>query len=87
MSRLAVPENVGVDVVDGVVYVAPLPDGPISVLDGIAALIWDAALEVDREVLAEAIAAATATPVAQVEGSVIEFVDDLVRRGLLVARA
>ena len=49
MSRLRVAENVGVDVVDDVVYVAPLPDGPIAVLDGIAAFIWEETLGTERE--------------------------------------
>ncbi len=62
MSRLGSRENVGVDVVDDVVYVAPLPDGPIAVLDGIAAFIWDETLGTEREHVASRVAAATGDP-------------------------
>lgn len=83
MSRLRVPDGVGFEVADGVVYVAPLPDGPIAVLEGAAALIWQTALDVDRDLVPQAIARTTSTPIADLEGSVVDFIDDLIQRGLL----
>ena len=38
--RLRANDGVGVEVLGDTVYAAPLPDGPIMVLEGIAALIW-----------------------------------------------
>lgn len=83
MTRLVVPENVGVYVADGIVYVAPLPDGPIAVLGGIAAFIWTEALEVSREQVAATIAAVTSERVEDLEPEVAKFIDDLLARGLL----
>ena len=73
MSRLIVAENVGVGDRRDVVYAAPLPDGPIAVLDGIAAFIWDEALESEREIIASRVAAATGRPVAEIEAAVVRL--------------
>ena len=86
MTRLIVPENVGVVIVEDVVYAAPLPDGPIAVLDGIAAFIWEEALESEREMIASRVASATGRPVAEIEAAVSGFIDDLLRRRLLRAQ-
>lgn len=66
-----------------VLYVATLPDGPIIVLEGISALIWDEACGGDRETIVDRVAAATnATPEA-IRADVEAFVAELVARGLL----
>jgi hypothetical protein len=64
-------------------YVAPLPDGPILVLDGIAALIWAEACAGDREHLAVRVAASLDPPGEDIAGEVDAFVSRLVERGLL----
>jgi hypothetical protein len=66
------------------VYVARLPDGPIHVLEGTAALIWSHALEVPRVQLFAAVADDVEGDPATVRAEVAAFVDDLVRQGLLV---
>jgi len=87
MTRLVVPDDVGVEVVDGIVYVAHLPDGPIAVLDGIAAFIWGEALAGEREDLPSRVSTATSRPVQEIAEAVSEFIDDLLRRGLMLARS
>lgn len=84
MTRLTVPAGVGVVVVAEVVYAAPLPDGPIAVLEGVAAFIWHAALAGERDDVAAQVAAATGRDVAEVGAAVEGFLDDLVARGLLM---
>ena len=66
-------------------YAAPVPDGPIVVLDGGAAAIWVAARAGERESIAERVAELTGAPLRTVQAEVERIVDDLVRRGLLVA--
>lgn len=41
MTRLQIPPDVGTVDVGDTAYAARLPDGPIVVLDGVAAVIWD----------------------------------------------
>ena len=65
------------------VYVARLPDGPIAVLDGVAALIWTEACAGDRETVAARVAAALEPPAEDIDRAVDEFVAGLVDRGLL----
>lgn len=84
MTRLRVAERVAVCRIDDVVYVAALPDGPIHVLDGVAALIWDESLAGSRRDLAARVAAATGSYAEAVSESVADFVDGLLARGLLV---
>ena len=60
-----------------------LPDGPIVVLDGIAALIWDEACTGDRETITERVAEATDAAPDAIRADVDAFVADLVARGLL----
>ena len=69
----------------GVVYAAPLPDGPIVVLDGGAAAIWVAACDGPRPTIAQRVARATGADLAEVGPHVDVFVDELLRRGLLIA--
>lgn len=80
---LRIPSGLGVDVVADTVYVAPLPDGPIAVLAGIAALIWSEADGRGRDEVVAALAEATGERVEAIGPTVQDFVDDLVARGLL----
>lgn len=55
------PSDVAVVEAAGVVYLGLLPGGPISVLEGTAALIWQAALGRDAEETLLAVADRSAT--------------------------
>ncbi|MFE6254098.1 PqqD family peptide modification chaperone [Agromyces sp. NPDC057865] len=85
MSRLRPAPGVAVVEEGDVVYAAPVPDGQIAVLDGGAAAIWVAARAGERDSIAERVAELTGAPLSAVQGEVERIVDDLVRRGLLVA--
>ncbi|MFC5791201.1 PqqD family protein [Agromyces tardus] len=78
-------EWVGVLEHEDVLYAAILPDGPIAILDGIAGLIWIEACEGPAGTLVERIATATGAEPQSIRAHVESFVDDLVRRRLLVA--
>lgn len=84
MTRLAPAAGVAV-IHEGqaTTYVAPLPDGPIVVLDGVAALIWAEACAGDREHLAARVAASLDPPRDDIDREVDAFVSTLVGRGLL----
>lgn len=84
MSSLAAGPDVAWVRVDDVVYVAALPDPPILVLDGAAALIWVTALEVDSALLVDEIAARSGVPLTELRTDVESFVADLRSRRLLV---
>jgi len=84
MTLLRPATHIAVEERDDIVYIAPLPDGPIRVLEGIAALIWREACAGPAETIAERV-------LAQVEGapgdapSVIEsLVADLRQSGMLM---
>ncbi|WP_404430564.1 PqqD family protein [Microbacterium lacus] len=67
------------------VYIAFLPDGPITVLDGVARLIWDAALEGARESVPDRVAELMDGAVPDEARAVVaEFVSQLVAAGILV---
>lgn len=84
MTRLRPAPGVGT-VDDGdTVYAALLPDGPIVVLDGVAALIWVEACEGERATIVDRVAAATDAATDAIRPEVERFVADLVARGLLV---
>ncbi|MGR0218617.1 PqqD family protein [Agromyces sp. ZXT2-6] len=83
MSGLRRPNDVGTLELDGVVYAAPLPSGPIVVLEGVAALIWDEACAGDRATITERVAEATDVAPEAIRADVEVFVADLVARGLL----
>lgn len=68
---------------DGVVYAARLPDGPVFVLEGVAALIWREACTKSAASLVDRVAEATDAEAEQVGGHVDSFVLDLIRRGLI----
>ena len=74
-------EELGAD--HRVVYVAPLPDGPISCLEGPAALIWEEAQTGPEESLAERVAVRAGVGVDEVREDVTTFVAELVERCLL----
>lgn len=72
------------------VYVARLPSGPLLVLDGSAAVVWDAATcdGPDRGLSPENVVLATVADTAGVDiddvrDDVLALLADLVRRGLL----
>ncbi|SFR78581.1 hypothetical protein SAMN04488591_3602 [Microbacterium azadirachtae] len=65
------------------VYAARLPQGPIVVLAGTAAVIWRAACEQGDGTVADRAAGSVDRDTAAIVGAVDEFVADLVARGLL----
>ena len=65
-----------------VVYVAPLPAGPISVLPDMSALIWLAVAEGAPDVVGE-VAHVTSHPQEEVRDDIKAFVGQLVERGLV----
>jgi hypothetical protein len=84
VTAFAPADRVGAVVTPDAVYVAPLPDGPILVLEGTAALVWETALGSSREAVAERVAAATAMPIDDIRAEVDGFLERLVAQGLLV---
>lgn len=83
MTRLGPASGVAVLQDDSVIYVADLPDGPIAVLDGVAAVIWAAACEGRRETVAARVAAVLESAGQDVSRDIDDFVAALVGRGLL----
>jgi hypothetical protein len=83
MSGLRRPRDVATLEQDDIVYAAHLPAGPIVVLDGIAALIWDEACSGERATIAERVAETTDAAPDAIRPVVNAFVADLVARGLL----
>lgn len=81
---LRVADGVGVESLVGVVYAAPLPDGPILVLEGIAALIWGEACGSPRAEVAAAVAAHTDQDAASIAPDIDRFLDEMIERGLLI---
>ena len=82
--RLRANDGVGVEILGDIVYAAPLPDGPIMVLEGIAALIWREATARPRGSVADVVAATTGQDAASIRAYVDVFIDEMVARGLLV---
>ena len=68
---------------DDAVYIAVLPRGPITVLQGVAAAIWLAAQAEPMAAAADRVAGATGVEVEEIRASVDEFVGELIARGLL----
>jgi hypothetical protein len=83
MTRLRPPSDVAVTEEGDAVYAAHLPDGPIAVLEGTAALIWDEACSGERETIADRVAEATGAAADEIRSDVESFVDQLVAQGLL----
>lgn len=65
------------------VYLATLPAGPIRVLTGTAALIWEAAVGNDTEGTVREVAQAAGVPPREVRPDVEPFLAELVALGLL----
>lgn len=83
MSRLRPGRGVAVIEEGGVVYAAPLPGGPISVLEGGAAAIWAEACRGERSTVAERLTDGTDVAAADIRANVEIFMDGLLRSGLL----
>lgn len=83
-GALRVSEGVAWTRHDGRVYVAAVPAGPIAVLEGTAALIWELALDGPGTTLTERVAGVTGQPVDTVREDVTTFVGQLVDGGWLV---
>jgi hypothetical protein len=81
---MRVGPHVAATAYDEKVYVAHLPDGPIHILDGTAALIWSHALVVPRSELAAVVADHVEGDPTTVHAEVAAFVDGLIQQGLLV---
>jgi len=65
------------------VYVAVLPRGPISVLEGSAVAIWTAANEGPLDSTADRVAEAVGLEVDDIRQSVDDFVGRLIAQGLI----
>lgn len=89
MSVYARPADVAMVVEDqeddgAVVYLAPLPDGPARVLNGVGSLIWLEATSTDTSVdVVERVAALVDRPPESIRAEVESFLADLVAAGLL----
>lgn len=91
MTAYALPADVGMVVEDGeagaVVYLAPLPDGPVQVLNGVASLIWLEATDPDATGdLVERVAALVDRPAETIRAEIESFLARLVGTGLLDPR-
>ena len=84
MSRLVLAPGVSVLDEGSTVYLAPLPDGPIAVLEDIAASIFRLAVEGSTETLADRVRAGFDPPGADVADEVERFIAGLIALGLLV---
>lgn len=86
-GRFAVPADVGWTLVEGDdavrIFVAVLPVGPIFVLEGSSAVIWQLAPHGPAEELPVRVAEAMSVSVAEVHDEVVACARDLVSRGLL----
>ncbi|MCE4027822.1 MULTISPECIES: hypothetical protein [unclassified Microbacterium] len=83
MNRYRPAADVGVIDQDDAVYVARLPQGPIVVLAGTAAVIWRAACDAGAGTVAHRAAGSVDRDSAAITDAVDGFVADLVARGLL----
>lgn len=81
--RLRIADEVGVHLLGDVVYAAPLPGGPIMVLEGVAALIFNEAVGAPREGVAHAVASRTGQDVASIRPHVDRFIEEMLSRGLI----
>lgn len=79
----SLPEGVAEVEVDDVVYVAPVPAGPIRILAGSAAAIWRHARVGDPTTVVERVAQDAGMPADEVRETVEAFLDELVGAGLL----
>ena len=65
------------------IFLARLPDGPLVVLEGSSAVIWQAATTSGRGDLVSRVAESTGAPADEIGGEVERFVGELVARGFL----
>lgn len=84
MSRIRIAELIGHEQEGDAVYVAPLPDGPIFVLEDSAIAIWEAIAGDGIDALARRVGEAAGADAEAVREDVADFVRALVDRGLLV---
>ena len=77
------PHDVAVVLDGGIAYLGLLPSGPISVLQGTAALIWASALDQDGPACVAAVAEVAGVEPDVVRADTEAFLDELVGRGLL----
>ena len=68
------------------VYLTSLPDGPASVLDGTAALIWLSAVSAGQDVTSvlDQVAESVGEEQSTIEGEVTSFLHELCQRELLM---
>lgn len=89
MTGRRVPPNIAWTSDDGPqgvrVFVASLPTGPIAVLDGTAALVWQELAAAPDGPVVERVAGATGQPVDLIRADVEAFLEDLTARGMLLA--
>lgn len=71
---------------DDAVYVARLPDGPIIVLEGTAALIWMEACSHEPGAIVDRVGEQVDRDTGEIADAVVRFVEDLVAQGLLRER-
>ncbi|MEI5583934.1 MULTISPECIES: PqqD family peptide modification chaperone [unclassified Agromyces] len=82
--RYALAPDVGFEPYDDAVYLAPLPDGPILALNGVAALIFREATRGDAAGLLDRLVAHIDGPIDEITLHTRAFLDDLVARGVLL---
>jgi len=80
---LRLAPDVAVHLEDDAAYVARVPEGPIHVLDQVAAIIWEEAVDADRATVAARVAERTGADVHEIAPDVDAFVGNLVALGLL----
>jgi hypothetical protein len=89
VSHYARPDDVAMVVEDRdddgvVVYLAPLPDGPVQVLNGVGSLIWlEATSSETAEIVLERVAALVDRPPDTIRADVASFLAQLVEAGLI----
>ncbi|MPN04735.1 hypothetical protein SDC9_151982 [bioreactor metagenome] len=72
--------------VDGVIYVAPVPEGPIRILTGSAAEIWVAVFTGTPDSVVERVALTFEAELIDIRSAVEGFVSGLLADGLVARR-
>lgn len=80
---LRLAPDVAVHLEDDAAYVARVPEGPIHVLDQVAAIIWEEAVDADRATVAARVAERTGADPDGIAPDVDAFVGNLMALGLL----
>ena len=78
------PEEVADGLPGGVVYLAPLPDGPLRVLSGASAVLYRALVDPHDDPAVRVARELGVAPEDVDADAVAEFADELVREGLLL---